>query len=235
MTPCEIIAAIKHSILPTVLVEGVQDKEALRLLDASIGKVGAVICCKGRDTLFAVWARRAELAGKCIVFVADKDLFVVGSIPVEYKGIIFTDGYSLENDILESKRWISLQDADDKAHYEQMTELNIDHFWVQVRAFIDNATPPQWLSPYRLQADNFALSQNDKQKQNECRLYRRIAANPLRYVRGKNVLHAVHHSLSHSGRKNKFSPGQILELCIRPKPKGKMKRLLDLIRLELNN
>jgi hypothetical protein len=235
MTPSEIIAAVKHSGLPTILVEGVQDKEALRLLDSLTGKTGKVICCSGRETLFAVWERRAELTGKCIAFVADRDLYVIGRIPAEYRGIIFTDGYSLENDMLESKRWVSLQDDDDKEHYERMTALNIDHFWVQIRAFIDKGTPPQWMSPSRLQEDNFALSQNDKQEQDKCRLYRRIAAHPIRYVRGKNMLNAVHHSLCHKGRQNKFSPRQILELCIRPKPKGKMRMLVNRIRSELNS
>ena len=235
MTACEIVAAVKRSELPTILVEGVQDKQALRLLDSLTGKKGKVLSCSGRNNLFKVWERRGEFAGKRIAFLADRDLYVIKRIPAEFKGIIFTDGYSLENDMLESKRWMSLQDAVDKLHYDKMTKLNIDHFWVQTRTFIDTGTSPQWMSAHSLKENNFVLSPHEKLKQSKCGLYRRISSNPIRYIRGKNVLHAVHYSLSHKMRHVKYRPEQIMEMCTMPKPKGKMRMLLNKIRSEIIN
>lgn len=228
MTPDEIISAINHSQVPTLLVEGVQDCRALRLIEDLLNRHGAILKCEGRSNLFDVWRRRGEILGdRSVVFMADKDLYVLQRIPSEYAGIIFTDGYSLENDILESKRWMKLHSSEDSKVYDSCISLAIDHFWEQVFIFYHRHEAPVWLSTHQLKAHGFKLSEKMVRLKSTCPIFRRINRNPIRYVRGKNVLDCVFQSLSYEGRSPRYRKEHILEFSIKPNPKGKLRLLVS--------
>ena len=55
----------------------------------------------GRQNLLALYERQAEIrSGQKLAFVADLDLWVFSNVPTEYvsSNLIFTNGYSIEND-----------------------------------------------------------------------------------------------------------------------------------------
>lgn len=100
LTPEILIETIKRSNLPTVLVEGTDDFDIYRNFENKIGvrKVD-FIPCGGRNTILEIYKRKSEFLSKKVMYIADKDTWIFNSIPVEYLEIIFTSGYSIENDL----------------------------------------------------------------------------------------------------------------------------------------
>lgn len=102
LTPDIIIKTLKRSDLPTVLVEGKDDFFIYRKFQNKIGaRYVSFLPCGGRNTLLKVFDRKGELNNKKVMFIADKDMWVFSFIPEKYKDIIFTKGYSIENDLYE--------------------------------------------------------------------------------------------------------------------------------------
>ena len=98
----EIVDILKRTSLITVLVEGKDDAVVYRHLNdkINIDDIEAdVLECGGRVKLFRIFRRRQEFKNAKVIFLADKDMWVFGDIPEEYKNIVFTDGYSIENDL----------------------------------------------------------------------------------------------------------------------------------------
>lgn len=98
ITPTELCAVVKNSSLITVFVEGRDDMSIYdRFYDGQV----SIVQTQGRNTLLKTFveAKKRGLLGKC-VFVADSDLYVFEGIPLQYADIIFTTGYSIENDVV---------------------------------------------------------------------------------------------------------------------------------------
>ena len=104
LTVEEIVQLLKRSSLTTVIVEGKDDMTIYRWMEEKIGISKAnFLPCGGRDTLLKVFERRDEFPQIKTIFVADKDAFVYSKIPAEYSDIVWTKGYSIENDLYEGK------------------------------------------------------------------------------------------------------------------------------------
>ena len=100
LTVDEIVNTLKRSSLTTVLVEGKDDILIYRWIEDEIGIVNAnFLPCGGRDKLLQVYERRHEFADLKTIFVADRDAYVYINPPVNYNDIIWTNGYSIENDL----------------------------------------------------------------------------------------------------------------------------------------
>lgn len=100
LTVDEIVATLRKTSLQTVIVEGTDDvriyrrmKEDTRLQNCDF------LHCNGRNTVLGIYERRAIFAKKQVAFIADKDMWVFKGIPEIYDGVIFTEGYSIENDL----------------------------------------------------------------------------------------------------------------------------------------
>src|SRR5580765_1955058 len=94
----ELVALLKATALPTVIVEGDTDMSVVRWIESTLGATTAnMLPCGGRTALFALFERRQELPGP-IAFMADLDMYVVSGVPLAMKQIVWTEGYSLEND-----------------------------------------------------------------------------------------------------------------------------------------
>ncbi|AHG76323.1 hypothetical protein X808_18030 [Mannheimia varigena USDA-ARS-USMARC-1296] len=95
----EYISVLNHSNLPnTVIVEGKDDIKLYRILE----KLGInIFPVGGRNTLLKIFEERHRLKCNNIAFIADKDVWVNIGIPPEYidEKLIFTSGYSIENDV----------------------------------------------------------------------------------------------------------------------------------------
>lgn len=108
MTKEEIISTLKHSNSnrPMLLVEGPDDvlfiKKIVETHDIEID----LLPSNGRNDLLEIFEYRS-IFGCPVFYFADKDLFVFAKepMPQEYSEIIWTTGYSLENDLyFESER-----------------------------------------------------------------------------------------------------------------------------------
>src|SRR5258707_993183 len=99
----ELIQSLKRSNLPTVLCEGDTDLAILRFVEGVLGPTTvSLLPCYGRDMVLRVYDRRDEIPNTRIAYLADRDVWVLSGVPNRYKGVIFTWGYSIENDLLDA-------------------------------------------------------------------------------------------------------------------------------------
>lgn len=120
-SPDELIATLKRTSLPTVVTEGKDDVVVLRKLEQVFADFGvSVFPAGGRDKVLAVFDRRSELpADVTFIFIADKDKWIYGSIPTDKVApeLIFTDGYSIENDCYRDGNFESLLTAAERTAF----------------------------------------------------------------------------------------------------------------------
>jgi hypothetical protein len=105
LTEDELISAIEHSELPTVLVEGKCDAYLLRKLESRLSDVGAsLLPCGGRDMVLKLFLNRGRFKRNALAFLADQDMWVFTGIPAGFAGnplLVLTSGYSIENDLCD--------------------------------------------------------------------------------------------------------------------------------------
>ncbi len=100
-----VIAELQNSTLPTVFVEGKDDMLIYRKFEQLLGTTKvSFYACGGRNRLLDLYERRNEFANLKAIFVADKDMYVFTEIPQKYENVIFTTGYSIENDLYADAR-----------------------------------------------------------------------------------------------------------------------------------
>src|SRR4051794_1832260 len=99
LTTDEIVAALKRSNLPTIICEGDNDVVVFREIEYLLkSRRVDFVPSGGRPALLEIFRRRHEFPLLPVMFVADKDMWIFDSIPTEYCDIVFTNGYSIEND-----------------------------------------------------------------------------------------------------------------------------------------
>ncbi len=97
MTADEIVSALSHSEIPTLVVEGKDDMELFRSLE-SLSDVN-IVPCGGKETLLKVYERRAAFSDLPCTFLVDRDLGVFEE-EKSLDGLVVTKGFSIENDFL---------------------------------------------------------------------------------------------------------------------------------------
>ena len=111
----DLVAELRHSNLPNLVVEGDDDviiygKLVDDYLDGHIG-----ICqTGGRETLLRLYEtlshaeKQGDFTHTPVAFIADRDMWIFRGIPPRYTDIIWTIGYSIENDLYSSANLRSL-------------------------------------------------------------------------------------------------------------------------------
>ena len=133
MTVDECVAALHRTYLPTVIVEGRDDMQIYQWTERRVGIQKAnVLPVGGKETLLAVYERRNEFAHLPVAFVADKDLWLFSGIPPDYPDIIWTEGYSIENDLYAGASLENLLNANDVDEHRQVLDSIIEWFAFEV-------------------------------------------------------------------------------------------------------
>jgi hypothetical protein len=137
----ELVAALRRSALPTVLVEGQEDMRIYRWVEAHLGNRAAnVLPTGGRDKLLSVYERRQEFAKLPVAFVADRDMWLFSGIPSNYDGVIWTDGYSIENDLYAGTELENLLDAEEALEHQQTLNAIVEWFAFEVEEYLEGRT-----------------------------------------------------------------------------------------------
>ena len=124
---------LHNSQLPTVIVEGKDDHQIYQWVERCDGIQKAnVLSVGGRETLLAVYKRRNEFAHLPVAFVADKDLWLFSGIPPDYSDVIWTQGYSIENDLYADANLENLLNANEVDEHRQVLEAIIEWFAFEV-------------------------------------------------------------------------------------------------------
>lgn len=100
LTVEEVLEAVRHSSLRNVLVEGPYDVEWYGILLEKAGVAWEPMQAGGRNTPLKVYEAMNAQERSSVVFVADRDMWYFSGVPSEYSDIVFTTGYSIENDVL---------------------------------------------------------------------------------------------------------------------------------------
>ena len=137
LTESVLVPALHRSHLPTVIVEGKDDEQIYRWTEARIGTQNAnVLFVGGRETLLSVYKRKNEFAHLPVAFVADRDLWLFSGIPPGYPDIIWTEGYSIENDLYAGANLERLLYADEVDEHRQVLEAIIEWFGFEVEEYL---------------------------------------------------------------------------------------------------
>ena len=67
-----------------------------------------------------------------VAFVADKDMWLFSGIPSNYDGVIWTDGYSIENDLYAGTELENLLDAEEALEHQQTADAIVEWFAFEV-------------------------------------------------------------------------------------------------------
>ena len=135
----EIIAAINHSKLPTVFVEGPEDMFVFNRIEESLGSMRAnFFACGDRKILLEVYGRRGEITNTSFCFLADKDMWFFSKVPHEYAEVIFTHGYSIENDLYNDSDIENVLNAEERKTHALLIHGVSEWFAFEVDKYLQN-------------------------------------------------------------------------------------------------
>lgn len=219
----EIIALLRKSSLPTVVVEGVDDMVVYRKLEGRFESIGlSVLPVGGRDKVLEVYERRHELSGAlCPVFVADLDSWAISGIPSEYvdSTLVFTTGYSIENDVYVDGQLRNLLNGSEVGRYESELSDFIEWFALALSRHIVDSTKPIALHPDHVLDSTqrpglMALLPGEAYP---ALLRGRINAEYSSLLRGKSLLALLVRNVSYKGRAVRHHHNALMEsVAVRP-------------------
>lgn len=219
-TADEIIATLKNSELPSILVEGTSDASIYRWIENQVGTFsGNIIPCGGRSVVLEIYNRRNEIHNPYVIFLADRDMWLFTKVPVEYDSVIWTEGYSIENDLLAGTPFfLELFSSQEKMDFEKIVLSVSKWFSFQVEKFRENNEPLTCYNSQELLDERFALRNEFLEKINyvepRAETLAEVHGNFLLKVRGKTMLAVLAHILSNPRRKSKYSKENIVELSL---------------------
>ncbi|MDK2123963.1 DUF4435 domain-containing protein [Parachitinimonas caeni] len=128
ITLTELLSTLEHSNLPTILVEGDDDLIIYRRLETIFSdKEVSVLSVGGRENIISIFDQQDKLKlSYKIGFIADQDTWIVTGIPEQYKNknIIFTTGYSIENDsLIDSNLLETLTTTERNIFFQNLTNF----------------------------------------------------------------------------------------------------------------
>jgi len=199
----EIISLIRHSNEPTVLIEGSDDVIVYRKIESMVDV--SVLPTGGRVPLLEIFRRRAEFPGKKVAFIADLDFWCVTGVPDEYLNqiLVFTDGYSIENEVFVDANICEMFSEDEKRIFSD--ELSKFNFWYSLalsRHVLDRKEVISY-HPDNIFASPDAYDIFCKLRMNEVypqEMYDIISDNPYKKIRGKSLMDLAIRQLGKKGR-----------------------------------
>lgn len=140
----ELVSTLRRSKLPTVVVEGRDDMQIFRWMEdlLKIHEVD-ILGVGGRPNLFALYNRRSEFFHLPVAFIADRDKELFTQLPAGYEEIIWTQGYSIDNDLYAGAdpSLENLMDPQEAVEHRQLLDTIIEWFAFEVEEFLNGKTP----------------------------------------------------------------------------------------------
>ena len=221
----EVIATLKRSSLPTIVVEGSDDMVVYRTFEEKLVSLGvSVLPVGGREKVLEVYRKRSELPSSSRpIFIADRDTWAISGIPEEYidRAIVFTHGYSIENDIYVDGALRGLLRGPECTKYAAELIEFIEWYALAVNRHLNNPThgislhPDHVLDPVE-RVKLLALNPGECYP-NELR--EKISSDYQHLVRGKSLLALLIRNTNYRGREPKHRDNALLEaVAVRPGP-----------------
>ena len=142
VTVDDLIYALRRSQTPNIVVEGEDDviiyRELVRRVEIAHLDFHAA---GGREKLLRVYERRNEFAHVPVAFIADQDMWLFSGIPADYAGIIWTQGYSIENDLYADAELEYFLDTSQIAEHQHILDALSTWFAFVVEETLAGNTP----------------------------------------------------------------------------------------------
>ncbi len=218
LSPDEIVATLRNSTLPTLLVEGRSDMEVFHFLeDMCFGNRIDIMPTGGRDTLFEVFKRRVEFRTTPVAFLADSDMFIFGNVPPDLAGIVFTEGYAIENDILSGGKAFRMIGGRHSAKWAKVISSLSQWFAAAAHRYLNGETVEYSQHPGQLVC--FSAGTLTPLSQAVlidpaplCEQAKRVLGEPTKYLRGHTLLDALGHFLATAKQQPKCSKDVLLRM-----------------------
>lgn len=213
----EIVALLKKTSLPTIVVEGSDDVIVFRHLEDRLANLGVdVLPATGRSKLLQVFERRDEFkASTKVVFIADRDTWVHTGIPSKYLDdiLILTDGYSIENDVYRDGDLESLLIASEREVFFWELDMFITWYSLALSRSLDGLHANIDLHPNQIfqegSLDTLLQMRDDEFYPHA--LKGEIKSNYARILRGKSLLNLLVRQTTRPGRQPAHKPQALLE------------------------
>jgi hypothetical protein len=240
LTEEEIIQTLRRSSLTTVIVEGKDDMMIYRWIEKQVGiELVNFLPCGGRQTLLNIFNRRDEFSHIKTIFIADKDTFVYTGIPNEYSDIIWTTGYSIENDLYYGRFAEKLLDINEELKFRIALKNFTTYYAFEYANFQKQLVYNFATHPNQVLDKNHNLNMEYLQDIN----FNHPTQSDIDFLlsqyevllRGKSLFALLQRFLSHRNRDVKHSSKAIFECCIKMSPSVLIEEIVIKIRNALNN
>ena len=142
----ELVEILRHSNSPNIIVEGKDDVIIYRTLVEDYFKKGVIDIHQtgGREKLLHLYdllsnaEKEDDFRHVPVAFIADRDMWLFKGIPCRYKDIIWTTGYSIENDLYSSAKL--RQFVQDPDYEDVLTSISAWFAW-KVEEYLKNNPP----------------------------------------------------------------------------------------------
>lgn len=142
MTVDHLVGILQRSQKPSIVVEGDDDVIIYRELTKRIGIFEVILHpAGGRDKLLQVYERRDEFSQVPVAFIADQDMWLFSGIEPGYDDVIWTRGYSIENDLYADADMERLLDKNDRAEHQQILDSISTWFAFTVEEYLAGNSP----------------------------------------------------------------------------------------------
>ena len=221
----EILGLLKKTTLPTIVVEGADDMIVYRHMEERLSALGvSVLPVGGRKNVLDIFSRRAELPTSVkITFIADQDVWVNTKIPTEYHDdrLVFTNGYSIENDIYNDGELWKLLRKDEFPKFDTEVRAFLSWYALALSRHLQTACDAIKSHPdYVLNPDHHAglLSlRTGESYPNE--LHKSLSKDYHRTLRGKSLMALLVRQTSCKGRDPHHNSKALMEVVAkRPGP-----------------
>lgn len=207
LTIDDVIATLRNSNVPNVVVEGRDDIVVFRRLEEILSDhYVSVLSVGGQNKVLQVFDRKGELPDRlCVSFITDRDRWAYGDVPDLYSDptLVITDGYSLENDAIRDGDFCSLMSPAERASFFRELDIVLKWYAIAITRFLSGQASPLKTHPDQL-FDNQNLeaeSDAELERNEDARaMLEKLRANPFKLLRGKTLFALMMRQLSYRGR-----------------------------------
>ena len=138
----ELVAVLRNSQKPNIVVEGKDDTIIYRRLVERLGIFQVDFHASGgRTKLLQVYERRSEFSDVPVAFIADRDMWLFSGIKSGYDDITWTSGYSIENDLYSDADLERLLDENETAEHQQVLDAISTWFAFAIEVYLAGNNP----------------------------------------------------------------------------------------------
>ncbi|MGE6446425.1 DUF4435 domain-containing protein [Pseudomonas bubulae] len=222
----ELIALLKKTNLPTLIVEGKDDLIIYKRLENQFYKEDlSVLPVGGRENVLRIFKRVNELPPHCkIMFIADKDNWVITGIPGDYHSdrLFFTAGYSIENDVFQDVNVDAYMSGIEKQRFESELERFLAWYALALSRNIDEGDEAIKNHPNHILDNQQEFEHLTLLKDGEVfpqGRFEALSADYKNLLRGKSLMQLAMRQLSYNGRPARHTDKSFIEhAAINPGP-----------------